>query len=94
MTNTATTWRIGTRQSELALKQTEMVKAQLLEMEPAADFPVISMTTTGDQQLNQPLHQLGGKALFTKELEFALLNDEVRTKKFPDSGFLIAKSAG
>ena len=75
-------WRIGTRQSQLALKQTEMVREQLQAATSQGDhqmddYAVVSMTTTGDRQLNRPLHQLGGKALFTKELEQALMDDEV-----------------
>ena len=69
--------RLGTRNSELALKQTTMAKALLAHNHPRMDWSVVSMTTTGDEILNAPLHQIGSKALFTKELEVALHENRV-----------------
>ncbi|MGI8842004.1 MAG: hydroxymethylbilane synthase [Caulobacteraceae bacterium] len=67
--------RIGTRGSKLALAQAERVRAVIAAglaggLEAA---PLIRITTTGDRILDRPLMDLGGKALFTKEIEAALL---------------------
>lgn len=65
---------IATRGSALALWQAEHTKARLLAVEPGltVDFNVI--TTTGDKILDVPLAKVGGKALFVKEIEQALLD--------------------
>ncbi len=68
--------RIATRKSPLALAQTNLVKAQLLKIKPDLKIELIAMTTQGDQMLDSPLAKIGGKGLFTKELEKALLNHE------------------
>lgn len=65
--------RIATRQSPLALCQTLWVKEQLLAHYPKLNVTVIGMTTQGDQQLATSLSKVGGKGLFIKELEQALL---------------------
>jgi hydroxymethylbilane synthase len=68
---------IGSRESELALIQTNHVK-QLLETKyPQYTFRIVSMTTTGDQIQKIPLQKIGTKALFTKELEIALEENRV-----------------
>ena len=64
--------RIATRESRLALRQTEMVAAALRERHPSIVVEIVGMTTRGDQVLDRPLAQVGGKGLFIKELEVAL----------------------
>ncbi len=64
--------RIATRESRLALRQTEMVAAALRSRHPGIPIETIPMTTRGDQVLDRPLSQVGGKGLFIKELEVAL----------------------
>ena len=73
---------IGTRKSELALIQTEWVKRELQSFysqpgEEEWEFKIFSTTTIGDQILNTPLSLIGSKALFTKELDAALLEKKV-----------------
>jgi hydroxymethylbilane synthase len=67
--------RIATRESRLALRQTEMVSAALRARHPQLHVEVIGMTTKGDRVLDRPLAQVGGKGLFVKELEHALEAD-------------------
>jgi hydroxymethylbilane synthase len=64
--------RIATRESRLALRQSEMVAAALREKHPGIDVELVGMTTRGDRVLDRPLAQVGGKGLFVKELESAL----------------------
>lgn len=72
-----TTLRIGTRKSPLALAQAEEVRAKLLAAWPALQIEMVKITTSGDKFLQQPLAEIGGKGLFTKELEEALLAGEI-----------------
>ncbi|MES2603649.1 MAG: hydroxymethylbilane synthase [Pseudomonadota bacterium] len=65
--------RIATRESPLALWQAEYVKARLLAFHPALQVELVPMTTRGDQILSSPLSLIGGKGLFIKELEVAML---------------------
>jgi hydroxymethylbilane synthase len=69
--------RIGTRGSKLALWQTQFVKKELEKYFPNEIFEIHIIKTTGDQVLDTALSQIGDKGLFTKELENALLNEEV-----------------
>jgi len=69
-----TALRIATRESPLALWQAEHVKARLEAVHPGLAVELVPMTTTGDQLLSGPLSQSGGKGLFVKELEAALLD--------------------
>ncbi len=64
---------IGSRESRLALIQTGMVKAYIEEAHPELTVRVLSMKTTGDQILDQSLETIGGKGLFVKELDRALM---------------------
>ena len=66
--------RIATRESALALWQARFIQSSLLEI--GIDSQLLPMTTRGDQILDRPLQQIGGKGLFIKELEVALLNGE------------------
>jgi hydroxymethylbilane synthase len=67
--------RIATRESRLALRQTEMVAEALLGRMPGLTVEIVGMTTKGDRVLDRPLAQVGGKGLFVKELEVALDED-------------------
>jgi hydroxymethylbilane synthase len=68
------TLRIATRQSALALWQAEHVAARLRAAHPDLRVELVPMTTRGDQILDQPLASIGGKGLFLKELEVAMLD--------------------
>ncbi len=65
---------IATRESRLALWQAEHIKARLEGLYPACRVELLGMTTRGDQILDRPLAKVGGKGLFVKELENALLD--------------------
>ena len=65
---------IATRESRLALWQAEHVRALLRGLYPVCSVELLGMTTRGDQILDRPLAKVGGKGLFVKELEAALLN--------------------
>ncbi len=64
---------IATRESRLALWQAEHVRDRLLGLYPHAEIQLLGMTTTGDQILDRTLAAVGGKGLFVKELEVAML---------------------
>ena len=64
---------IATRESQLALWQAEYVKARLEAAHPGLHVQLLGMTSRGDQILDLPLAKVGGKGLFVKELETALL---------------------
>ncbi len=64
---------LATRKSPLALAQTQMVEEAILAAFPGAEVIQTQMTTTGDQRLAWSLEEKGGKGLFTKELEVAML---------------------
>lgn len=66
--------RIATRQSPLALWQTEHVAAQLRVHHPGLDIQLVPLSTRGDQVLDRSLSTIGGKGLFLKELEEAMLD--------------------
>lgn len=65
--------RIATRESPLALWQAEHVAARLRAAHSGLDVALVPMTTQGDQWLSAPLSQVGGKGLFVKELEQAMI---------------------
>ena len=67
--------RIATRKSPLALWQAEHVGALLRERHEGLEVELISMSTQGDRMLDAPLAKVGGKGLFIKELERALLEE-------------------
>ncbi|KTT49175.1 porphobilinogen deaminase [Pseudomonas oryzihabitans] len=66
--------RIATRQSALALWQADYVKARLEAAHPGLRVSLLPMTSRGDKLLDAPLAKIGGKGLFVKELENALLD--------------------
>jgi len=68
---------IGTRGSKLALWQAEWVHARLRELEPGLAVSLKRIKTSGDTILDTPLATIGGKGLFVKEIEEALLRGEI-----------------
>lgn len=66
--------RIATRKSALALWQAEFVKAELEKFHPELVVELVPMSTQGDKILDTPLAKIGGKGLFVKELEQAMLD--------------------
>ena len=71
------TLRIGTRGSQLALTQTRMMAAQLEAIWPELHTELVPIRTTGDQVQDRPLHQIGVRGLFTRELDAALREKRV-----------------
>ena len=65
---------IATRESPLALCQAELIKSQLEALHPHLSVELLGITTQADKILNVTLRQIGGKGLFVKELEEALLD--------------------
>ena len=65
---------IATRASRLALWQAEYVQTRLLELYPTAQVELLKLSTRGDEILDRSLSKLGGKGLFIKELEHALID--------------------
>ncbi|MDO4223184.1 MAG: hydroxymethylbilane synthase [Acinetobacter sp.] len=68
------TLKIATRQSPLALWQAEHIKARLQQLHPSLTVELVTFVTQGDKILDTPLAKIGGKGLFVKELENALLD--------------------
>lgn len=64
--------RIGSRESKLAVIQSELVMEAIRRAEPDAELELVTMKTTGDKILDKTLDQIGGKGLFVKELDQAL----------------------
>src|SRR5436189_1258322 len=71
------TLRLGTRGSALALWQANWTKSQLEQRWPDLAVALVPIKTTGDKILDVPLSKVGGKGLFTKEIEEALLDRRV-----------------
>lgn len=69
--------RAGSRESRLAVIQTELVMAAIREREAACEIELVTMKTTGDKILDRTLDKVGGKGLFVKELDAALLDGRV-----------------
>jgi len=69
--------RIGTRASQLALWQANWVKSELEQRYPELEVNLVKIKTTGDKILDVPLARVGGKGLFTKEIEEAMLAGEI-----------------
>ena len=67
--------RIGTRASELALRQARLVESALLAH--GIESELVTFKTTGDKNLDQPLSEIGAKGLFTRELEVALSKNKI-----------------
>src|SRR5688572_16756080 len=71
------TLRLGARGSLLSRMQSQWVADALEKRHPGVHVELVIVKTTGDQVQDKPLRDIGGKGLFTKELELALLNREV-----------------
>ncbi|KAL7130628.1 hypothetical protein ABFS83_13G147500 [Erythranthe nasuta] len=73
--------RIGTRGSPLALAQAYETRAKLIDSHPElaeeGAIQIVIIKTTGDKILSQPLADIGGKGLFTKEIDEALINSDI-----------------
>lgn len=69
--------RIGTRASRLALWQAQFVAAELKKFFPTLQIELVKVQTTGDKILDAPLAKIGGKGLFTKELELQLASGAI-----------------
>ncbi|MDY8108423.1 hydroxymethylbilane synthase [Fulvimarina sp. 2208YS6-2-32] len=79
MAETDRIFKIGTRGSPLALAQASEVRARLIAAHglSEADFAIEVISTAGDRILDRPLSEVGGKGLFTKEIEAALLDGRI-----------------
>ncbi len=64
---------IGSRESKLAVLQSQMVRDYIVCKHPETDVEILTMKTTGDKILDRTLDKIGGKGLFVKELDRALL---------------------
>ncbi|WP_026486923.1 hydroxymethylbilane synthase [Caldanaerobius polysaccharolyticus] len=69
--------RIGSRASKLALLQAQIVVESLKSIDKNIDFEVVKISTSGDRWTNRPLSEAGGKGLFVKEIEKALLERDI-----------------
>ena len=69
--------RIGSRKSKLAVIQAEIVKKRILQFHPELEIEIVTMKTTGDKILHQSLEKIGGKGLFVKELDHALMEGRI-----------------
>ena len=69
--------RAGSRESRLAVIQTELVMEAIRTQDPACEIELVTMKTTGDKILDRTLDKVGGKGLFVKELDAALLDGRV-----------------
>jgi hydroxymethylbilane synthase len=74
---TPITLRLGTRGSLLARSQSQIVANAVEKAHPGVHVELVTVKTSGDRIADRPLHDLGGKGLFTKEIEQALLSGEV-----------------
>ncbi|MED1490417.1 hydroxymethylbilane synthase [Bacillus smithii] len=68
---------VGSRRSKLALTQTKWVIQQLKRLNPSYEFEIKEIVTKGDKILDVTLSKVGGKGLFVKEIEQAMLNKEI-----------------
>ncbi|HEX5244447.1 MAG TPA: hydroxymethylbilane synthase [Tepidisphaeraceae bacterium] len=69
--------RLGTRGSLLARSQSQLVANMLAQMHAGLSVELVVISTSGDQIAHRPLHEVGGKGLFVKELEQALLAGQI-----------------
>lgn len=69
--------RVGSRESKLAVVQSELVMDCIKKNHSEIELELITMKTTGDKILDRTLDKIGGKGLFVKELDKALLNNEI-----------------
>ena len=71
------TVRIGSRESLLAVRQAEIIRDQILRLCPETEVEIVTMKTTGDKILDKSLAKIGGKGLFVKELDRALMDGRI-----------------
>ena len=71
------TVKVGSRASRLAVKQAHLVMAEIEKAHPDIQLELVTFTTKGDRILNKAIDEVGGKGLFMKELEVALMNKEI-----------------
>lgn len=71
------TVRIGSRESLLAVRQAEIIRDQILRLCPEMEVEIVTMKTTGDKILDKSLAKIGGKGLFVKELDRALMDGRI-----------------
>ncbi len=90
------TLRIATRNSPLALWQAQFVRDELCRHHADINVEIIGMTTRGDQLLDSPLAKIGGKGLFVKELENALLENraDIAVHSMKDVGVIFPEGLG
>ena len=69
--------KIGSRESQLAVRQAEIIRAQIMSCDPGITVEIITMKTTGDKILDKSLEKIGGKGLFVKELDRALMDGRI-----------------
>lgn len=69
--------KAGTRESRLAMRQTEMFKEYMADMVPDVDVEIVGITSAGDKDLCTPLKDMGGQGVFVRELDEALLAGKV-----------------
>ena len=80
------TIRIGSRESKLAVIQSELVMDAIRAAHLDIRLELVTMKTTGDKILDRTLDQVGGKGLFVKELDTALLEGRVERRMDPEIG--------
>ncbi len=71
------TIRVGSRESKLAVIQSEIIMEQIAQAHPEIELELITIKTTGDKILDRPLDKIGGKGLFVKELDLALMEGRI-----------------
>lgn len=69
--------KIGSRESLLAVRQAEIIRDQIRRCDPQTEVEIVTMKTTGDKILDKSLARIGGKGLFVKELDRALLDGSI-----------------
>ena len=69
--------KIGSRESQLAVRQAEIIRDQIMSFDPGITVEIITMKTTGDKILDKSLEKIGGKGLFVKELDRALMDGRI-----------------
>ena len=69
--------KVGSRESRLAVIQAKLAMDAVREWDPEIELELVAMKTTGDKILDRTLDKIGGKGLFVRELDAALLNGMV-----------------
>lgn len=69
--------KVGSRASRLAVKQAHLIMSEIAQAHPDIELELVTFTTKGDRILNKTIDEVGGKGLFMRELEVALMNKEI-----------------